>query len=196
MIKRILMVSVLSAIAVSGANAGFYVGGNLRTITDSEFGYDGHTINRSDIPDVHRVHFGDEISIEGTIGYAFENGLRFEYDLFRLFLRDANSDDNSFSGTFGSGAFKGFYDFKNKTKFTPYIGVGAWKFAYSGDTGLDFDIIGLIGISYAITDHVLIDLQYGREWERTQKSDLLNIGYNAVFDNGTNWFKMGARYMF
>ena len=113
-------------------------------------------------------------SIIGAVGNSYRNGLRGEFELGYRGL-----DVGSVSGASASGGvnvfsfmINGYYDFKNKTKWTPYLGVGLGGANISADavtpvsgsslddSDLVFAYQGMAGLSYQVSDQLSLFSDY------------------------------------
>lgn len=161
--KKLLITAAVLALTTGAANAtglneGWYVGGGFgwNHAEDADFNSAGVT---------NEVDYNEGVLANLSVGYAWMNGLRTELEAsYRT-----NGVDN-ITGTGGSGSAGDFrsynamanliYDFKNNTRWVPYIGGGvgaSWQdadniatafsssinkkdvaFAYQGIAGLDY----------------------------------------------------------
>jgi opacity protein-like surface antigen len=165
--KRIVLTVMISLVAVLPASAGEYyldlfVGPN-RT-DDTSFAVLGTSRIETD--------FDTGMNYGGSFGYAFENNWRVEGELMR---READVDTHDLdmggpiAGSFGeansTSVFANvLYDFENKTRVTPYAGVGLGAvmvdYANFGVPGLDAlddddDVMGyqvIAGLAIKIND--------------------------------------------
>ena len=183
--KKLLLTSIVALGVVSTANAGAYVSGYLTTNNDSERVVYGHTFDS-------KASFFDKVNLEMTVGYAFSNGFRLEADVARVDLYDT---DESFSDTFainfGVHAVKGLYDFKVDAPVVPYIGAGLSDFTLTRDY-IDFNIVGIIGVSFPIDSQFSLDLQYNRTFAYQYE----DFGPKKASYNGENVIKMGGTFKF
>jgi len=171
---------------------GFYIAGYFRTISDSEFVAGGTTFTND-------IDFLDNLNLDFTIGYAFESGFRIEADFLTIGLYRANQAvDNSLGTRLGLNAVKALYDFGgDRFMFTPYLGVGISDITYvtrtfSGEKDFfGFDVLGVAGLKFNLTDRLSLDLQYNRTFAYSNYSGSPGRNYN-----GTNVFKLGKVYKF
>ncbi|MDR2268888.1 MAG: porin family protein [Rickettsiales bacterium] len=187
--KKIVLTSLAAVLLATSANAGAYISGYATTRSD-----DG-------------VDIFDAMSLDASIGYAFSNGLRIEADVFTANIYDGNdATDLNIVGTVSLGVLKGLYDFKNDSKFTPYLGLGidslglGYVFrdkADSSNANLPFIGQFVVGATYAINEKISIDLQYNRNfsWAWT-RSAIGNNSTSSTNSSGSNAYKLGIRYNF
>lgn len=187
--KKIILTSLAAILLATSAKAGGYVAGYATTKSDDN------------------VDIFDSMTLDASVGYAFQNGFRAELDVFtaNVYDGDENTDIN-FGGGIKLGYLKGLYDFKNNSKFTPYAGLGintltfSYKYNDSADsslTTLPFLAELVVGVSMAVKSNISLDLQYNREfaynWTRYA------FGGNSASNsssNGSNTFKLGIVYKF
>lgn len=171
-IKSILIISVCAVLLAFSPSAysaeGLYVSGNigLAMPTDSD-------VTDSTEPGVTMdVESDDGLALGVAVGYGFGN-IRAEgeiaYQKNDLDKVSVGGESFDLSGDTSSLAFllNGYYDFKNKSAFTPFIsaGLGLAKVEISDDEGLDEDDtvfayqVGA-GVGYAINEKVTLDLKY------------------------------------
>jgi opacity protein-like surface antigen len=183
--KKLILTSLIAISFASAANAGAYVGGYLATNSNDEFVYQGTTYPS-------KVDAFDNLNLEVTVGYKFDNRVRLEADVFTTNLqqKDVGFTD-AFSFGLGVSQVKALWDVSSAA-FTPYFGFGISSLNYSNDTErLSFAGSGVVGISYAITSKFALDLQYSRYMQY----DSSGKGVDASYD-GSNLFKLGMRYTF
>ncbi|MDR0449614.1 MAG: hypothetical protein LBG89_04135 [Rickettsiales bacterium] len=195
--KKIFLAA--AAITVAGtARADFYMTGWFSALTDTrrDFKPDitGQWMNLKT-----EIDFLDNIAFKGSVGYAFENGLRAEADFLRLGLRNRQSDSNGLNAALGVESVRGLYDFKNCTIWTPYIGAGIYGFDIRDGDLAAYDFSGVLGVSAKLYRGLSLDFQYERNWYRDPdyKIAVPGIGaINGVVVNGINLWKLGIRYEF
>lgn len=105
-------------------------------------------------------------------GYTFSNNFRVEGELAyqqNNFSTTRSYTDHQllFEGTnihTLAGLINGYYDFKNSSKFTPYIGagigVGGIINKYTNDLGAAFAYQVGAGVDYSITDKITVGVKY------------------------------------
>ncbi len=144
-----------------------------------------------------------------ALGTTFFNNWRGEAE-----LSYSNADVDSFSGTNGTGEtsmfglmFNGYYDFKNSSKWTPYVGAGI------GGAVVDFDDLspvggsrithsdhvfayqGIAGVTYKIDDALGLFTEY--RYVGTGDRDLrTDSGVNVEADSGEHRIMVGLRWSF
>lgn len=190
--KVIALTSLVSLFAIGAANAGGYVSGYAVTSSGN-----GNSI-------------GDVMTLNAAIGYAFENNMRIELDVFSTNLWDGDdlTDINAaFSVT--SGYLKGFYDFKGDSKFTPYVGLGIGNISvgyidYDDDISANnnkrYSISGsaILGIQYAISNKISLDLQYSHNYSRSWSKTEYKVIDSSTAESSSNssTYKLGVMYKF
>ncbi|MCL2737415.1 MAG: outer membrane beta-barrel protein [Alphaproteobacteria bacterium] len=203
--KKILLTSALVLGVTASANANLYVGGG--------FGFGGSA---------------DDGIIRGNVGWAFGNGFRLEANVFQYNPdSNVNANNNvdvdvtlqggEFYGSvneivssFGIWEVRALYDIKQLEwrGFTPSVGLGLSHFSFDFQrnagpgsqsiTRLTMDGSFILGVSYALTDRLNLDLEYNRVWEMY----VGKMGWSTSSDarksdfEGTNLFKLGVRYTF
>ena len=183
---------------------GLYVGGNLGLAS----------LNDSDVsaPDYSASVTTDMgASLSGVVGYAFENNFRIEGELVSQaneFDQSKESGSNySLTGDVTSLAImaNGYYDFNNKSRFTPFIGAGI-GFAnvsvndlhyvgYSDDANIDDDDTVFAyqlsaGVGFEITERITLDLKY--RYFETEDLDI----ENGTVEYSSNNVYTGIRFSF
>ena len=165
---------------------GLYVGGNLglASLNDSDVSAPNYSAS---------VTTDMGASLSGVVGYAFENNFRIEGELVSQaneFDQSKESGSNySLTGDVTSLAImaNGYYDFNNKSRFTPFIGAGI-GFAnvsvndlhyvgYSDDANIDDDDTVFAyqlsaGVGFEITERITLDLKY--RYFETEDLDIKN----------------------
>jgi opacity protein-like surface antigen len=143
------------------------------------------------------VGFDDEYAFGVAVGKRFGK-VRAEGEIGY----QENDVDKPKSGDMKAYTFlvNGYYDFLNRTKFTPYLtaGIGVAKvdakinkFAHVDDIGLAYQVG--VGVAYCINKHLTVDLKY----RYLAVSDL--DGYRITSMNpefATNNVFLGLRYNF
>ena len=188
--KKIVLTSLLAVFAVGAANAGgAYIAGYATT------------------SDKGSVDLLKSMTLDAAIGYSFQSGFRVEADVFSVNLYDGDENtDINFNPMIKLGYLKGLYDFKNDSKFTPYVGLGidTLGLSYVWSDKADMSVASvpffgefIVGVSYAINDKMSLDLQYNREfaWAWTRVA----VGSASASDSdstGANTFKAGVVYKF
>jgi len=149
-------------------------------------------------------------SIIGAVGHGYRNGLRGE---FELGYRDI--DVNSVSGvTTGSGdvgvfsfMVNGYYDFKNKTKWTPYLGLGIGGAKVSADavtpigssvlddSDLVFAYQGIAGLTYQVNNQLGLFADY-RYFATADPDFTLDSGTDVESEFSDHRVMVGLRWHF
>ena len=175
-IKVLLVIAVVISLSSFAYSApGFYVGGNvgIALLSDSD-------IASSDIPVSITVSSENGFSTGGFIGYSFMNNFRIEGELV---YQGNDADKMSISGydlnltgdiTSVALFANGYYDFKNSSNFTPFVGAGI---GMANVEISDFNIVGVgggdlndddtvlayhldAGVGYEINERLTLDLKY------------------------------------
>jgi len=185
--KKIVLTSLAALLLANAAHAGAYVA--------------GYTTTRDQSADLF-----ESMTLDASVGYAFENNFRAELDVFTANVYDGDeTTDLNFNAGFKLSYLKGLYDFKNESKFTPYVGLGMNIFGFSYDydddaerSEADFTFNGVIvaGVSYAINSTISVDLQYNREFTYTWNRFANGGTTTSTTDSGWNTFKLGIAYKF
>ena len=190
--KKVIMTSLFALTFASAANAGAYMTGFASTWSDKEQVATGTKTE-------NETKAFDQISMNVAVGYAFQNGLRIEADLFKtsLYTKDVEFLDQS-KTTFGLDGVKGIFDIKTKSNVTPYVGVGVKEVEFTvpaegskGKRAFSFGALGVAGVSLAVNDKVALDLQYNREVDYDDNGRNVKSSYNGI-----NVYKVGLRYNF
>ena len=184
--KKILLTSLVALGVAGTANAGVYVAGYLSTYNDSKAVVAGFDMD-------NEVSFFDNLNLDFTVGYAFGNGIRVEADVMSVALYEKDYDfADTFGISIGVNAVKGLYDFGTWSNFTPYVGAGLTDLDYmSFNDEFAFNVVGVVGVSYAITENVSVDLQYNRTFGYNSNGEGIDASYNGV-----NVIKLGGMYKF
>ena len=158
-----------------------------------------------------------EYAAGAALGYApsatqtMLDDMRFEAEVM---YREADFD--KLSGVLAPGGFGGslesytlmgnaYYDFKNDTGFTPYIGVGAGMARHSFDSitiGVDDDDTtfvyqGMLGVSYAMQDWEGVTLGLGYRYFGSQDPDFsTRTGSKVDMDYASHNLEYFLRYTF
>lgn len=169
------------------------------------------------------MDLGTVFEISG--GYSWDNNLRLEG---AIYYQKNSIDEANFSGVLSSffpgdypvhsGDVKrvgwhvnGYYDFKNSSKITPFVGVGVgyarvdisnfsadlsstvpgWRMTFDGgdDTVLSYQ--GILGFSYDIGYDMLIDVKYS--YLETSDIEICSLG---ELNYSANSLFIGARFLF
>ncbi len=173
--KKLLMAAAVIALTVGTANAagldeGWYVGGGFgwNHAEDADFTSAGVT-NQAD--------YNEGIAANLAVGYAWAGGLRSELEGS---YRTNGVDSLSGAGAAGSGGdFRSYnamanlyYDFKNDSRWVPYIGAGvgaSWQhaddIATAFGTSIDekdvqFAYQGMVGVDYWVNQRSAWGLRY------------------------------------
>lgn len=184
--KKIILTAFAAIALATSAHAGAYVGGYIQTMNDSEAVYLGDTYDTS-------RDFMDDLYLNITVGYKFDNGLRLEADVMDMAIAQKDQD---FSDIFAVGGgvsmVKALYDINTMNGFTPYIGVGVSDIDYvSMNDVFSFGGAGIVGVSYAFSNKFSLDLQYARLMNYTSGGENVKSSYNGV-----NEINLGIRYRF
>ncbi len=113
-------------------------------------------------------------SIIGAVGNSYRNGLRGEFELGYRGIDVGSVSGASASGDVDVFSFmiNGYYDFKNKTKWTPYLGIGLGGANISADgvtpvstsslddSDLVFAYQGMAGLSYQVSNQLSLFTDY------------------------------------
>ena len=205
LIQLLLVVALFFSLTTFAYSApGFYVGGTLglASANDSDVSAPGYSGS-------FEADLG--ASLSGIVGYSFENNLRIEGEL----VSQANELDQSseygrkytLSGDVSSVALmaNAYYDFNNKSRFTPFIGAGIGLatvslndlhyVGYSHDYDIDdsdtvFAYQFSAGVGFEITERITLDLKY--RYFATNDADI----DNGTIEYSSNNFYTGIRFSF
>ncbi len=201
-VKTLVLATAALLVASSAAEAGFYVGADAGLAFPKR-----EKFNEGGNKTAFKMNDGFVGDLIG--GYDFGNNIRTELDFgFRRYSM------NSIAGVdagkrLDSYALTGnvFYDFKNDTKFTPFLGVGAGaarnkmkvsdaslvSSALSGaksSSSTRFAMQGTAGVAYQLTDALSASLAYRYFTTLNQKFD------HAKYDLVSHELLLGLRYEF
>lgn len=167
---------LLSISAVAYSAEGPYVSGNLGIATP----------NNSDVTDslepglVMDMESDSGLALGVAVGYGFASNVRIEgevayqeNDLEKVSLFGLDADLTGYTSSLAL-LLNGYYDFKNASPFTPFIGGGLGmakveindlNFPGSGVSGVDDDDTVFAyqfgaGVAYAVNEQVSIDVKY------------------------------------
>jgi len=171
--KALVLSSLVALTTVSAANArGLYFGSYLSTGA------------RGDLMDA--------ISLDAAVGYSFGE-FRVEADVASIQLYADNDADfvDNLNLNIGVTAVKGLYDFALGDGFAAYVGAGLMSPSgiCLGDGHLAANAVGVVGIKYAMTSELTLDLQYNRTLGLISDGDTTTTG-------GNNIVKLGIVYSF
>lgn len=192
-IRTLLMASTALIFSAGAADAGLYVGADagMSFPIKEKIKHDGV----SDTLELKDGWVGDIV-----VGWAFDNNFRTELDVG---YRDYDMGD--FNHVSNKGSLKSWavtanvlYDFKNTTKFTPFVGAGigaAYAKLENDTTNQDGSatkvaLLGTAGISYQITDALSTSLAYRYFTTIDQEFE------NGKYDLRANEILLGLRYDF
>ena len=191
--------------AKADSNAGWYMGaGGLATFQSEAHSKVGGATDK--------ILFEPGWGLEGSGGYAWDNGVRMEGEL--AYRRSAVDKITGTGATSASGSIRNlslmdnaFYDFHNSTRFTPYVGAGiggsfvdAQNVATVNTRTLDqnrlaFAYQGIAGVQADIDKHWSITADY--RYFRTLAPDFkTNLGDHATTENASHNIMIGVRYSF
>lgn len=177
--KRNLIVVAGSILTLSMSSAayaaqGVYVSGNLGVAMPSDIDATDSTTPGL----ILSIESDPGYALGAAVGYDFGNNIRIEgefsyqqSDIDKISVLGFDLDSSGDSSAFGIG-LNGYYDFTNKSSFTPFITAGAGlakveidDFAIAGTSlGSEDDTVFAYqfgaGLAYAVTETVNIDLTY------------------------------------
>jgi len=154
---------------------GLYVSGNLGFAMASD-----SDLTDSTVPDITvNTEFGTGLALGAALGYDFsrfrvEGEISYQKNDVDKIGAQGDFFDETGDATALSFLINGYYDFKNRSAFTPYISAGL-GFAQVEFNGLDISGLGFsgsndedtvfayqigIGVGYAATEKVTIDIKY------------------------------------
>lgn len=142
-------------------------------------------------------NYDDSGSYAGALGYQFSPNVRTELEFsYRNNDLDIGGGDVSTSALM----LNAFYDFKNDTRFTPYVGGGIGMARSSVDSvvGDDSDHAFAYqlggGVSYAMTPNFALTADY--RWFDTSSFDYTIAGVSTSEDYSSHEVRAGVRYTF
>jgi opacity protein-like surface antigen len=202
--KKVLLILLLLAIfvgfSVSTSFADLYISGNIGSVilNDADIdndGDDGELAFDSGILATFAVGtaIGSAGRVEAEIGYRQNDLDKMEFDDKGSFSLE---DGGDVTATFLMG--NGYYDFKNGSHFTPFIGggLGFANVEYDLDSmdGKEDDNVMayqlILGVGFAATEQLSIDLQYRYFATADPEIDGSDVEYQ------THNIMLGLRYSF
>jgi len=172
--KKILLTSFAALMFTASADAGFYLGGYLRTTNKGMAEYAGSSLF-------------NVIALDATVGYGFKNNVRLEADIASMRL------DPKFGGfDVGFRTARALYDIKGvHNRIVPYFGFGLANLGWERGPGAELEFAGSFvgGVALYVANNIALDLQYSRIL--TTK-----IRTSGSIDKGANEFRLGMRYHF
>ncbi len=197
--KALLLGSVACAMFVTGASAeGFYVG------ADAGMSFPFSTKVKIDgVNDKLKTKFDNGFVGDAIVGYDFGNNIRGEFDFGYRNFDIEKVQGVKVNGGLDSYAFMGnvYYDFNNKTKFTPFVGAGAGlaynkldkKDGFSGSSTKPA-LQGMVGLAYNFTDSWSASVAY--RYFTTFGQQAKYNGVEGKYDFETQEILLGVRYTF
>lgn len=173
--RHLLAVSLLLPASVSHAVDGeIYAGGQAGMFLPIESSVSGDLVGED-----AEVTYNAGVVLTAVAGYRFGNGLRGEGEFsYRRLTSDRlynSAGDFAVDSGIRSYAVMAnlYYDFRNKTVITPYVGAGiggaAVRFGtgrsdgsayWTSDNDLSFAYQGMAGFEFRIADHTSLDFVY------------------------------------
>jgi len=171
--KAIVLSSLVALTTVSAANAGGL--------------YFGTYLSTGQVGDLM-----DTVSLDAAVGYSFGE-FRVEADVASIQLYADNDADfvDNLNLNIGVTAVKGVYDFALGEGFTAYVGAGLASPSgiWLGNSALMVNALGIVGVKYAMTSELALDLQYNRTLRLVTDGDNTDTA-------GNNIVKLGVVYSF
>ena len=188
--KKVQLIGIVLFGLIISSFAGMYVGvaGGASFLSDSDLSGD----------EIGSLPYDTGYNIEGVVGYAFEASWRAELAL--------NWQENSFEDApskYGMSVLSvmanGYYDFKAGAGFTPYLfaGLGFLNGELSFDEDYDDTVFAGqlgVGVGYAITEHVILDLKY--KYFMSQDLEITGEGEKVDVSLAGHQIQFGVRYQF
>ena len=170
-----------------------------------------------------------KVNARAELEYTYKDNVKFSPELNKISFQEGDVSDsidvpNGTPGFFinelrtQSLMFNAYYDFKNTSKFTPYLSVGAGVtrikneqdlnpvYNFGEDLGLtdtsnSFTWSAGAGVAYKVTENVALDLAYryvdAGEIEFNNSSvDLGNFNLKSTADLTSHDYSLGIRYNF
>ncbi|MCX5869340.1 MAG: outer membrane beta-barrel protein [Deltaproteobacteria bacterium] len=216
----VLSCCVIALSATSASAAGMYVSGKLGLSVPPTLTLSGNDYWGTWADD---ISFNTGMAINAAFGYDFDN-FRAEaeigYQKNNFDKTDWQETDRFGNYSRGTGSFadgdmtstsffaNGYYDFKNKSPFVPYLGAGIgyaiiklndvksgpWdNYPYNNDDGV-FAYQVMAGVSYVINKTVAIDLSYRYVGASDPSFD--DFAGKTDFEFSSHNFLLGARVNF
>lgn len=197
--KKIALTSLIAMFAVSAASAATspyvaaHIGYTAPTVTVyANHGHEGEFLNDNFAYDLSvatglKYDLNSAFALRGELEYDFVNGVVYDGDWAR-------------SHTL---LFNGYIDLKTQSGLTPYVGAGIgyqWNH-YADSEGFKPHSLAWqvgAGVSYALCDHLSVDLGY-RYLSSTDKisyQDEDDDPFTAKFHTAYHQFRLGAAYAF
>ncbi len=196
----LISIALLVGFTVSTASAEVYISGNLGAVFLNDADWD-----EDDFSGEFTFEYGGvaTFALGTTIGSAgrieVEIGAS-KSDLDEIKFDDFDGDFHKIDGDVTAGFFMGnaYYDFKNNSRLTPFIGggLGFANVEYDSDdldAKEDDDVFAyqiMLGGSYAATEKLSIDLQYRFFGTEDPDLDGTDVEYQS------NNIMLGLRYSF
>ena len=214
-VQLLLIVAMLFSVSTVAYSApGLYIGGNFGLAFLNETELDSYDYpNGSDV----NVNADNGLSFGGVVGYAFENGYRIEGEVDYQ-KNDFDKMEVSYLGVSETFFLKGnitslavfvngYYDFKNESRVTPFIGAGLGfaniavsdynyadsALAYDEDERDDDTVFAYqfsAGVGFEVTESITLDLRY-----RYVATENVEID-GATLDYSSNIISTGIRFSF
>jgi opacity protein-like surface antigen len=199
--KKVLLVLfslvILVGFSVSASFADVYVSGSIGSVilNDADVGNDGELSFDSGIVATFALgtSIGSAARVEAEIGYR-------QNDLDKMDFDDKGSFSLNDGGDVSATSLMGnaYYDFNNESSFTPFIGGGL------GFANVEYDLDNMdskeddnvmayqmmLGVGYAMTEQLNIDLQYRYFATADPEIDGADVEYQ------THNVMLGLRYSF
>lgn len=193
--------AIVLSIASSAYSAeGLYASGNLGLAMRS----DGDITSNSFPGITVAIESDDGLALAGSIGYGFNNNIRVEgeiayqkndFDKANVHVSHVPTWSRDLTGDTSSLALlvNGYYDFSNKSAFTPFISGGL---GYANVELNDFNMAGLnsqntsdddtvfvyqvgVGVGYAVNEKISLDAKYRYFAAEDQKFDISEAEYTS-----------------
>lgn len=202
--KKIALTSLLAMFAVSAASAATspYVAAHVGYVAPTfeiygnhdhygMFSNDNFAYDLSIAAGV-KHDLGSTFALRGEVEYDYISGIKYNID--------GEGDTWARSQTL---LFNGYIDMKTATALTPYVGAGIgyqWTNMEEHDLGNPHAFAWQVGagVSYALCDHLSVDLGY-RYLSSTDKASLTGEhgdAFSAKMHNAYHQFRLGAAYAF
>lgn len=198
--KAVLLASVACGMFATSASAeGFYIGADAGV----SFPFSTKAKNNANHTQKEKINFDDGFVADAVLGYDFGNNIRGEFDFgYRNFDIDKIAGEKV-KGSIDSFAFMGnvYYDFNNKSKFTPFVGVGAGLAYNKVDKKNDMSgsstkpaLQGMVGLAYNFTDSWSASIAY--RYFTTFSQEAKYEGVKGKYNFETQEILFGVRYTF
>ncbi len=202
--KKIALTSLLAVFAVSAASAATspYVAAHVGYVAPTVTVYNNHANYGTFLNDDFAYDFSFAAGVKHDLGSAFALRGEVEYDLKTglTYHIEGEEEGNHWAEDVWMRShtllFNGYIDMKTASALTPYVGAGLgyqWNHMNDGDKPHAFAWQVGAGVSYALCDHLSLDLGY-RYLSSADK--MSGEDGTKKFHTAYHQFRLGAAYAF